>query len=93
MREPWGLVANEAMASGLPLIVSRRCGCAEDLVAEGENGWLFDPASAGDLTACLTAVSALEGDSLRSMGRRSLEIISRFSTATWAAEVARVVRS
>ena len=33
--EPWGLVVNEAMASGLPVLVSRRCGCAGDLVAEG----------------------------------------------------------
>jgi 1,2-diacylglycerol 3-alpha-glucosyltransferase len=93
VREPWGLVANEAMAAGLPLIVSRRCGCAEDLVAEGENGCLFDPALPGDLTACLTAVSALDDDSLRDMGSRSKEIISRFSPAAWAEEVARIVRS
>ncbi|MDQ5846783.1 MAG: glycosyltransferase family 4 protein [Acidobacteriota bacterium] len=32
-RETWGLVVNEAMASGLPCIVSDACGCAEDLVA------------------------------------------------------------
>lgn len=32
-RETWGLVANEAMASGLPCVVSDACGCAEDLVA------------------------------------------------------------
>jgi glycosyltransferase involved in cell wall biosynthesis len=31
-RETWGLVVNEAMASGLPCIVSDACGCAEDLV-------------------------------------------------------------
>jgi glycosyltransferase involved in cell wall biosynthesis len=30
--ETWGLVVNEAMASGLPCIVSESCGCAEDLV-------------------------------------------------------------
>ena len=41
--EQWGLVVNEAMASGLPVAVSRRCGCAEMLVAEGENGFTFDP--------------------------------------------------
>ena len=29
--ETWGLVANEAMASGLPCVISDRCGCAEDL--------------------------------------------------------------
>ena len=31
-KETWGLVANEAMASGLPCVVSTACGCAEDLV-------------------------------------------------------------
>jgi glycosyltransferase involved in cell wall biosynthesis len=35
--ETWGLVANEAMASGLPCIVSKDCGCAEDLVAGAPN--------------------------------------------------------
>jgi glycosyltransferase involved in cell wall biosynthesis len=29
--ETWGLVVNEAMASGLPCIISNRCGSAEDL--------------------------------------------------------------
>ncbi len=93
IREPWGLVANEAMAAGLPLIVSRRCGCAEDLLLEGENGCSFDPAIPGDLTACLTAVAALDAESLAQMGRSSEEIIASFSPAAWAAEVARIARS
>lgn len=41
--EQWGLVVNEAMASGLPVIVSERCGCAPDLVSDGFNGFTFDP--------------------------------------------------
>jgi 1,2-diacylglycerol 3-alpha-glucosyltransferase len=36
--EPWGLVVNEAMAAGLPVLVSERCGCARDLVTAA-NGW------------------------------------------------------
>src|SRR5206468_3929765 len=40
--EPWGLVVNEAMASGLPVLVSDRCGSAE-LVQNGNNGFVFDP--------------------------------------------------
>ncbi len=31
------------MASGLPVLVSNRCGCAPDLVQEGVNGFTFDP--------------------------------------------------
>ena len=41
--EQWGLVVNEAMASGLPVLVSKRCGCAADLVREGVNGFVFRP--------------------------------------------------
>jgi glycosyltransferase involved in cell wall biosynthesis len=42
VREPWGLVVNEAMAAGLPVLVSKYCGCHEDLVVAGI-GWVFDP--------------------------------------------------
>ncbi|MGA0094754.1 MAG: glycosyltransferase family 4 protein, partial [Chthoniobacterales bacterium] len=35
--EEWGLVVNEAMAAGLPVIVSRTAGCAEDLVPSSGN--------------------------------------------------------
>ena len=38
--EPWGLVVNEAMASGLPVIATRKVGSARDLIVEGENGYL-----------------------------------------------------
>ncbi len=40
-KDTWGLVVNEAMAAGLPVLVSSRCGCAQDLVCEGENGFTF----------------------------------------------------
>jgi glycosyltransferase involved in cell wall biosynthesis len=39
MEEPWGLVINEAMACGLPVLSSRNVGAAEELVDEGVNGW------------------------------------------------------
>ena len=39
--EPWGLVVNEAMVCGLPVLVSDRCGCAPELVQAGKNGFVF----------------------------------------------------
>ena len=42
LRESWGLAVNEAMAAGLPVLVSARCGCQEDLVTD-RTGWTFDP--------------------------------------------------
>lgn len=43
--EEWGLVVNEAMAAGLPVIVSRTAGCAEDLLPGSEQVTDGDPAS------------------------------------------------
>lgn len=43
--EQWGLAVNEAMASSLPLLVSDRCGCIEDLLLPAVNGFSFDPTS------------------------------------------------
>jgi glycosyltransferase involved in cell wall biosynthesis len=39
--ETWGLVVNEAMACSLPAIVSDACGCAPDMIVEGETGFTF----------------------------------------------------
>jgi glycosyltransferase involved in cell wall biosynthesis len=90
-REPWGLVVNEAMAAGLPVIVSNRCGCAEDLVEPGENGAIIDPAVSSDLTAALLKMESLGAEDRERMGRRSLERIRNYSPETWAAEVVRLV--
>lgn len=51
--DQWGLVVNEAMAAGLPVIVSTRCGCSPDLVEPGYNGLRFDPLDTAALASCL----------------------------------------
>ncbi len=88
-REPWGLVVNEAMAAGLPVIVSSACGCAEDLLYPGQNGFVFDPTSEAQLERCLQQVSDLSLLDWKQMGRRSLEAVSEYSPTAWASEVAK----
>ena len=90
VREPWGLVVNEAMASGLPVIVSTRCGCAEDLVEEGANGFVFDPAVRGQLTERMLTIDSLPTQDREAMGRRSSEIVSRYSPDGWAEQVLQI---
>lgn len=66
--ETWGLIVNEAMAAGIPCIVSDHVGCREDLVVENVTGWSFPHGDADALAARLTtAVDALaqRGESLR----------------------------
>jgi glycosyltransferase involved in cell wall biosynthesis len=55
--EPWGLVVNEAMAAGVPVAVSMRVGCHEDLV-DRLTGWTFDPTSLESLVDGLERVLA-----------------------------------
>jgi 1,2-diacylglycerol 3-alpha-glucosyltransferase len=90
-REPWGLVVNEAMAAGLPVIVSDRCGCVEDLVHHERNGYTFQPNVTGDLQSCLTRFSSLDESQRSMMGKVSREIVQNYSPQTWADEVARIV--
>jgi glycosyltransferase involved in cell wall biosynthesis len=72
--EQWGLVVNEAMASGLPVVVSDRCGCAGELLRHGENGFAFDPR---DETGLADYMLQVAHDPVRrsAMGRRSRELI------------------
>lgn len=55
--EPWGLVVNEAMAAGVPVVVSRRAGSAA-LVRDGQDGFVFDPASPAELTRLMARLAA-----------------------------------
>lgn len=58
LTEPWGLVVNEALASGLPVIVSDRVGCSRDLVEEGVNGFTFNPTDGEILVKLMRRVSS-----------------------------------
>ncbi len=76
--EQWGLVVNEAMAAGLPVIVSDQCGCSADLVRSGENGFVFDSKNSDALVFQMMRLTQLEG-SLKAMGMRSQELIADWS--------------
>jgi glycosyltransferase involved in cell wall biosynthesis len=81
--EPWGLVVNEAMAAGLPVLVSNACSCAPDLVAEGENGHTFDPRDVVALARHLACATRGEYE-LAAMGRKSAHLISAWSAEAFA---------
>lgn len=95
--EQWGLVVNEAMAAGLPVLVSERAGCAHNLVEQDINGFTFDPLNTNELANLLTNVSDPHTD-LKAMGKASKEIIAnwspeRFGRQIWAAADAALQRS
>jgi len=85
--EPWGLVVNEAMAAGLPIIISKECGCEPDLLEEGINGWSFNALDEITLIAALNAFSKLDAGEIASMGRFSKERIELFTPIQWAVKL------
>ena len=89
--EPWGLVVNEAMASGLPVLISDRCGCAPDLVHEGRNGFTFDPMDEGQLAHYMSSISSMDEAVIAEMGKASLEIIGDFTPEAWSANLSEAI--
>lgn len=84
--EPWGLVVNEAMVCGMPVIVSKNCGCAEDLLKENVNGFIFDPLNSEELKRALLYFIQ-NPEKMNSMGIESQSIITQFSSKNVAAQM------
>jgi glycosyltransferase involved in cell wall biosynthesis len=90
--DPWGLVVNEAMACGLPILATNVAGCVADLVEEGKNGFV---SAVRDIPALTKGMTTLAGSPrLREqMAAASLERIALFSASAWAQGIAKAVSS
>jgi glycosyltransferase involved in cell wall biosynthesis len=75
--EQWGLVVNEAIASGLPVIVSDRCGCVPEVI--NSNGFTFNPTSENELTARLLEMASLSDEERKRLGDNSYRIAANFA--------------
>ena len=88
--ETWGLAVNEAMANGNAVIVSDKCGCAEDLVINGINGSIF---KAGDINDLITVLKNMNEhrNTIPVMKQESKRIIGGFTIERVAETIERVV--
>lgn len=55
LEDEWGVVVNEAMAAGLPVLGSVYSQAVEELVVDGESGWTFSPDNEHSVMAALDA--------------------------------------
>jgi glycosyltransferase involved in cell wall biosynthesis len=84
--EAWGLVINEALCTGVPVLVSDRCGCARDLVT-AETGWTFPTGNAEQLAARMLEVCDLTVARLREMGAAAVSLGSEYSPQSCAERI------
>jgi glycosyltransferase involved in cell wall biosynthesis len=80
--EPWGLVVNEAMAAGLPVLVSEECGCTPDLVPDKD--FRFGAQQDDEMARVLRKLADLHPDELRRIGEENRKRIAEFSPEEWA---------
>jgi glycosyltransferase involved in cell wall biosynthesis len=78
--EPWGLVVNEAMAAGLPVIASDRVGCIDDLIVVGETGFVVCAESSDQLASTMENFS-FSRSLAAAMGKKARQHISPWTTA------------
>jgi 1,2-diacylglycerol 3-alpha-glucosyltransferase len=90
--EQWGLVVNEAMAAGLPVLVSQACGCAPDLVNEGVNGFTFDPYDIEEMARLMMTMSSGLVD-LKAMRQASRQIIAEWPLEAFAQNLFKAVEA
>jgi glycosyltransferase involved in cell wall biosynthesis len=92
LAETWGLVVNEAMQFGLPVIVSDRVGCRMDLVKPGYTGYVFP---AGDVMSLSRAIGLLAGNKAfrTSMGGHAKDLIRPFNVVGSADGVVYALRN
>jgi 1,2-diacylglycerol 3-alpha-glucosyltransferase len=83
-REPWGLVALEAMLARLPVLISTQCGCAEDVVTK-ETGWTFSPWNEEALARLLFQLTGASPEHLQRMGESAHSLAEQYSAANCAA--------
>ena len=77
----WGLVVNEAMAYGLPVITTDRCVAGLELVENGVNGYVVP---VRDVQALAQAMNRILKEDLQAMGRASLEKIRPYTIENMA---------
>jgi glycosyltransferase involved in cell wall biosynthesis len=90
-REPWGLVALEAMLCRIPVIISTQCGCAADVVTTN-TGWTFSPWNEKELQEILERLDSVSPAQLRGMGDAAHELASLYSADECASLVAQSLR-
>jgi glycosyltransferase involved in cell wall biosynthesis len=85
-REPWGLVVNEALSYGCPVVVSNICGCVPELVREGVTGYSYPFGDIPALCEAMIAAAELSSDRL-SVAKRCMDLIGQYTPERAASEI------
>lgn len=90
--ETWGLVVNEALATGLPCVVSNAVGCAPDMIRDGESGYVYPLGNVEELASSLEKVRRRKADAYN-WGPGCRNVVAEFNYDAMTAGLVRACRS
>ena len=91
IEEPFGIVVNEAVALGVPVLISENCGARDLLVRNGVNGYVIEPDNAEGLAHFMACLAGDEAE-WRRLAANTRRFRSLADTTTFAAGVAEILR-
>ena len=84
--EPWGLVVNESLSYGCPVVVSNVCGCVPDLVLDGVTGYSFEVGDIAALSQAMLSATEMAADRV-AVAKQCLDVISEFTPNRAASQI------
>jgi glycosyltransferase involved in cell wall biosynthesis len=92
LADEWGLVVNEALRAGLPVIGSRYAQASTTLIQEGRNGWLYSPEQPAELAAKLAQLSRLSAAELAAMRDNARSSVAHITSRAAAERACQMFR-
>ena len=89
--EQWGLVINEACASGIPILSSKTVAASSELVKDKYNGYLFDPYNIKSISNSMIKITNLTKAERECMGENSQILVSNFNYETFGKSILEII--
>jgi glycosyltransferase involved in cell wall biosynthesis len=91
LADEWGLVVNEAMIAGLPVLGSRFSQAVEELVVDGVNGWIFNPTDEQDTYIAIGRALQTDTKTLEAMSDRAVGTVAGLTQSAMAKRMSETI--
>ena len=92
LADEWGVVVNEAMAAGLPVLGSAYAQAVEELCRDGQSGWIFRPDVPGEMEQALDRALSTPAERLDGMRQAARQAVAHMTPAYAAGQIVRAIQ-
>jgi glycosyltransferase involved in cell wall biosynthesis len=93
LADSWGVVVNEAMVSGLPVLGSIYSQAVEELVEDGKNGWSFQPEKPASVSSAINRALNTSIEVLNTMRHCARSKAAQFTPESVAAQIGQAIQN